>query len=199
MATNKGQGSEFPFGLKEEFDRIASWNKHVKPGSWPDADMLPEGYLGPHPGWGDPRQSHYTRDEQRTEFTLWAISRSPLIFGGNLTKLDDFTRSLMTNKEVTNLNQHAVESSPAHILKSDGLPAGWYAWYARTKGPTARTYIAVFNAGEAKGQWEVPWVDFKLANGWHALYDVYGDLEIPRVDAFRVELPPHGCALYRVE
>ena len=36
----------------------------------------------------------YTHDEQRTEFTLWAISRSPLILGANLTKLDDFTRSL---------------------------------------------------------------------------------------------------------
>ncbi len=67
MEKNKGKDSEFPFGLKEEFDRIAAWNKHVKPGSWPDADMLPEGSLTPHPGWGEPRQSHYTQDEERTE------------------------------------------------------------------------------------------------------------------------------------
>ena len=32
MEKNKGSGSEFPFGLKEEFDRIAAWNRHVKPG-----------------------------------------------------------------------------------------------------------------------------------------------------------------------
>ena len=62
--------------------------------------MLPEGALTPHPGWGEPRMSRYTQDEQSTEFTLWAISRSPLILGTNLTKLDDFTRSLITNKEV---------------------------------------------------------------------------------------------------
>ena len=46
-----GRG-EFPFSVKDEFDRIAQWNAHVKPGNWPDADMLPWGYLGPHPGTG---------------------------------------------------------------------------------------------------------------------------------------------------
>ncbi len=117
----------FPFGLKEEFDRIAVWNKHVKPGSWPDADMLPEGSLTPHPGWGEPRQSHYTQDEERTEFTLWAVSRSPLIFGGNLTKLDEFTRGLMTNKEVTDLNQYATVSGVALMPMNDGEPLSWRA------------------------------------------------------------------------
>src|ERR1035441_5966710 len=46
-------------------------------------DMLPWGWLGPHPGWGEARQSLLTHDEQRTEFTLWAIARSPLILGAN--------------------------------------------------------------------------------------------------------------------
>ena len=64
-----GQG-EFPFGLRDAFDRLAEWAPYAKPGNWPDEDMLPEGSLTPHPGWGDPRQSRYTQDEQRTEFTL---------------------------------------------------------------------------------------------------------------------------------
>ena len=83
-----------------------------------------------------PRQSRYTQDEQRTEFTLWAISRSPLIFGGNLTKLDEFTRSLMTNKEVLDLNQNAVESGPARMPTNDGQHP-WRAWY-RTYKRTCR-------------------------------------------------------------
>ena len=61
------------------------------------------------------RHRNYTQDEQRTEFTLWAISRSPLILGANLTKLDDFTRSLITNKEVLDINQNAVESEPGLV------------------------------------------------------------------------------------
>ena len=104
-ANHKPGRSEFPFGIKDEFDRIAEWAPYVKPGNWPDADMLPEGWLGPHPGLGEARQSRETHDEQQTEFTLWAISRSPLILGANLTRLDDFTRSLITNQAVLFMNQ----------------------------------------------------------------------------------------------
>ncbi len=49
--------SEYPFGLRDEFDRIAEWAPYVKPGNWPDPDMLPEGYLGPHPGKDQARPS----------------------------------------------------------------------------------------------------------------------------------------------
>ena len=78
----KPTDGEWPFGVKDMFDRLAKWFPYAKEGNWPDADMLPEGWLGPHPGWGEARQSRLTHDEQQTEFTLWAIARSPLIFGG---------------------------------------------------------------------------------------------------------------------
>src|SRR5215469_16944087 len=73
----------WPQSVKAQFEVIASWQKHVRPGSWPDADMLPLGTLGPLPGWGQPRKTRLTDDEQRTLVTLWAIARSPLFVGGN--------------------------------------------------------------------------------------------------------------------
>ena len=45
-------GNDFPFGTYEAFDRIAQWQPYVKPGNWPDPDMLPFGSLTPHPGLG---------------------------------------------------------------------------------------------------------------------------------------------------
>ena len=98
------------------FDRLAQWYPYTGPGNWPDPDMLPEGWLGPHPGWGEARQSRLTPDEQRTEFTLWAVTRSPLIFGGNLTRLDDFTRSLITNQNVLFVDQNADLQSSRRCL-----------------------------------------------------------------------------------
>jgi hypothetical protein len=196
MAQNKGKDSEFPFGLKEEFDRITAWSKHVKPGSWPDADMLPEGSLTPHPGWGDARPSHYTQDEERSEFTLWAISRSPLIFGGNLTKLDDFMRSLMTNKDVTELDQRSTVSGPALMPMNDGAPLDWRAWYAREGG---KTYAAVFNLADQSKTLDVSWLNFHLADKPHAAFDEWNQKRIPVAKTLHVELPPHGCALFRVE
>jgi len=171
----------------------------VKPGNWPDADMLPEGSLTPHPGLGEPRQSRLTQDEQRTEFTLWAMARSPLIFGGNLTKLDEFTRALMTNKEVVGINQRSAESGPARMPKNDGEPLPWRAWYARTGGTHPQTYLAVFNVSDEAGKWDVAWLGFGLADKPHAVFDIWNQKHIAQAKSLHVEIPAHGCALFRVE
>jgi hypothetical protein len=195
-----GEG-EFGFGVRDAFDRLAEWAPYVKPGNWPDDDMLPWGSLTPHPGWGEPRQSRETHDEQRTEFTLWAISRSPLILGANLTRLDEFTRSLITNKEVMDLNQQAVESRPGLLPiqkgQADSFPQRY--WYARTGGSHPRQYVAVFNLGDDPTRSDLPWMVFHLNNKAHAVYDIWNQKHVPGARALRVELAGHGCALFRVE
>ncbi len=60
----------YPQGLGDQFPRVAAWAPLTQPGRWPDADMLPFGYLGPAPGYGEPRQTKLTHDEQRSFFTL---------------------------------------------------------------------------------------------------------------------------------
>ncbi len=109
----QARSDEFPFGLQGAFDRLAKWFPYTGPGNWPDADMLPEGWLGPNPGWGEARQSRVTQDEQRTEFTLWAVARSPLILGGNLTRLDAFTRSLITNQTFSSWTRTPATAAPS--------------------------------------------------------------------------------------
>ena len=46
------------------------------------------------------RDCLFTREEQKTMMTLWCMFRSPLMIGAELTKMDDFTLSLLTNKEL---------------------------------------------------------------------------------------------------
>ena len=62
---------EYPQGLGDQFPRVAKWAPLSEPGHWPDADMLPLGYLGPSPGWGKARQTRLSPAEQRTLMTLW--------------------------------------------------------------------------------------------------------------------------------
>jgi hypothetical protein len=181
----KKPGDDFPNGIATAFDNLARWNPYVKPGNWPDADMLPVGSLKPHPGWGDPRASRLTRDEQRTQWTLWAIARSPLIVGANLTQLDEFTRSMMTNPDILEVNQKTDGSHPiAH------LPAGFEqirAWVAHETLPSqgSRWFVALFNLNDAPA---------KLHASWREL-----TIETPASGGIDVTLPAHGSAIYRVE
>ena len=88
------------------------------------------------------RKTRLTAAEQTTLLTLWSIARSPLIMGGDLRKLDDFTLSLLTNDEVLGVNQSSEDNR--EIFRGDGLAA----WQARpTRG--GGTYLAVFNLRDA--------------------------------------------------
>ena len=198
-AEHKPGESEFPFGVRDAFDRLAAWSLYFKPDSWPDEDMLPEGSLTPHPGWGDPRQSRLTRDEQRTEFTLWAISRSPLIFGGNLTKLDDFSRSLMMNKEVIDMNQTSVDSGPVTLPANTVGSSPLRVWIAHTGGASPKTYLVVFNIGDASFKSDLPWNDFHLTEKAHAVSDVWNSKKNPSARSLHVELHAHACMLIRID
>jgi hypothetical protein len=198
----KPTDGEYPFGLRDEFDRLAQWAPYVKPGSWPDADMLPLGWLGPHPGNGEPRPSRLTRDEQQTEFTLWAIARSPLIFGGNLTKLDDFTRALMTNREMIVINQMRLGRS--HPLQSKELPADFEnvrVW--QHEGPgfgRPDEDFAFFNLDDKPVTLHITWVQLGLA-GKHKVRSLWDNRNIWSApsEGFDVILPAHGSAIYNVD
>lgn len=193
----KNKTGEYPFGLSEEFDRIAEWNKYVKPGNWPDPDMLPEGYLGPHPGMGEARMSHYTQDEQRTEFTLWAISRSPLIWGGNLTKLDGFSRGLMTNRGLMDVDQRAWTSRPiTNLPKGFANVRVWWAWQeARANGPI---HVALFNLNDSPTTLKFTWNEMDVGNGYSHARDVFTGKNVNTAQPMSITLPPHGCAMYEL-
>jgi hypothetical protein len=54
----------YPQGLGDQFANVVKWSGLSEPGRWPDADMLPLGFLGPGPGWGAPRRTRLTHDER---------------------------------------------------------------------------------------------------------------------------------------
>jgi hypothetical protein len=193
----KGE-SEFPFGVKDEFDRLAAWAPYVKAGNWPDADMLPDGSLTPHPGWGEPRQSRITQEEQRTEFTLFAMARSPLIYGGNLTKLDDFTRGLMTNKEVTEIDQKAWESHPVK-----DLPVGFENVRVWTASEEAFTnppeFVALFNLDDKPVTLSFKWEQICHLCANSEARDLYNGSHFKTSEPGKITLPAHGSTVYRVQ
>ncbi len=196
--THEPGKSEFPFSIKAEFDRIAEWNSHVKPGNWPDADMLPWGWLGPHPGLGKPRESRETHDEERTELNLWAISRSPLILGTNLTRLDDFTRSLITNEAVLRMHQALTGSHPVDVAKLSGFENA-RVWYGAADANGHAEYVGVFNLGDQPATLKATWKQLGLAGARHKAQDLWTDKPLKNSDQLEVTLPAHGSTIFKVQ
>ena len=140
--------------LLNMFDRCKNWQDYVSDGSYPDCDMLPMGYVGK--GFGDERQTAFTKDEQITMMTLWSIFRSPLMLGAEMTKLDDFTLSLLTNDEVLHLleNSHGAKE----VFRNEAV----IAWMSEDNNGKDK-YIAVFNISDSDKK-----VDIKEISGVEA-------------------------------
>ena len=74
-------------------DKNSQWYEYAGPGGWNDPDMLEVGNGG------------MTTVEYRTHFSLWAISKAPLIIGCDVTNMTQDTWDILSNKEVIAINQ----------------------------------------------------------------------------------------------
>jgi len=186
------QSSEnFPQGVNDQFERAAAWAAHSKPGNWPDADMLAIGELRPAPGWGEPRTSRLTKDEQRTLLTLWAVFRSPLIMGGNLLLCDDWTKALLTNDEVIAVNQHSRGNRAVQTTRESAV------WVAQPETGDDY-YIAVFNRADSPQTLHYDFAQLGMAPGEYEMRDLWEKRSAGSARAIQVQLAPHASALYRV-
>ncbi|HSB29859.1 MAG TPA: glycoside hydrolase family 27 protein [Pyrinomonadaceae bacterium] len=183
--------TNFPQGVKNQFARAALWSGVARPGRWPDADMLPIGSLRPAAGWGEPRETRLSHDEQRTLLTLWSIFRSPLIMGGNLTRVDEWTKSLLTNAEVIAVDQHSIANRP--VVTTDDV----VIWTARPERGRF-FYVAVFNLSDAEQAIHYQWSALDLPSRQYELRDLWVHRDLPgSASELEVKLRPHAAVLYR--
>jgi hypothetical protein len=177
--------------LKKQFEFTRDWAPLIQPGAWPDADMLPLGRIGTANDGSGRRSTALTHDEQYTLMTLWSMFRSPLIFGGDLPSNDEFTLSLLTNREVLAIDQN---SSGNHQSFARG---NIVAWLADATG-TRDKYVAIFNIGDTPEATELSWQDLGVPVKKAMVRDLWQPRGLATLESARLNLSPHACILYRV-
>lgn len=182
---------DFPQGLIGQFDKAAAWAPLVQAGHWADADMLPFGYLGPRPGYGKARVSALTHDEQRTVLTLWSMLRSPLVLGANLTKLDEWTTSLLTNQDILNVDQNA------HGGRQVGKDSSQAVWMSKPDDGVG-AYVALFNLSDGQKTITYPLQSIGAAKTNYSVRDLWQQKDLGQLDTLKAALAPHACAIFRL-
>ena len=172
--------------LKKMFGYCELWQTHVRPGCWPDCDMLPLGRIGVAFGRG--RTTNFTPTEQKTMMTLWAIFRSPLMLGAELMSLDDATLALLTNERVIAVNQNGA--NPRQIARDDGHAV----WVSENEDGSVN--VALFNLSD-----EAREVSFEFAEiGWdEAAMDELWTGEGMAGARVSAKIEPHGAELWHCE
>ena len=177
--------------LKPQFKRCADWAPYIGEGHWPDADMLPLGHIALRAERGADRMTGFTKTEQYTLMNLWAMFRSPLMFGGDLPSNDEFTLSLLTNDEALAVNQNSANNK--QLKEENGL----IVWTADVPG-TEDKYVAFFNINDA-GSSDISVTLAELGvSGNYSVKDLWSKEDKGTVtDKCTVAVEPHASLLLR--
>jgi len=146
-------------------------------GHWPDADMLPIGYLGPRCEWHASGETTFTHNDQVTILSLWSILPSPLIFGGNVQSLTTdtttgpWTTALLTNEEVLAVNQDALGTHAKRIVQQGTTEV----WARDLSG--GRKAVALFNRGTADATVAVTFAQLGIS-GTPTVRDVWNRADV---------------------
>ncbi len=104
----KNNGTWSQFSVMKIVDAQDSLRKYAGPGHWNDPDMLEVG-------------NGMKVNEDRAHFTMWCMLAAPLIAGNDLRKMSAATKSILTNKEVIDVNQDALGIQGYRYSTQDSL------------------------------------------------------------------------------
>ena len=175
--------------LRESFDLLAQWNSRIDFPGWPDPDMIPIGWITEYPCDRGlyPRICRFTADEMRAMFTLFSISKSPLILTCNLVRNDNDLLFIQTQPDCIKLNQYG--KSPRVVSSTENS----YIWHSSVDD---NEYIAVFNLDETDKDFDVPINDGSKVCAAQEVWStrVYK----PDGNMLHVPVAMHGVALLRL-
>jgi alpha-galactosidase len=180
--------------LTHNFDLFASWQANSGPGHWPDGDMIPFAHIcqrncDVHPD----RWTRFTRNEQLTLMSLWALAPSPLMLGMNLPDNDDWTTAILTNPDVLAVDQDLAGKTGTRMT---GLKITGEVWSkALADGSHA---VGLFNRSGQTNTVTIVWHDLGLGTK-PAVRDLWVRKDLGREKEFTTDLPPHGCVLLKVK
>ncbi len=177
--------------LYNMFERCEKWAPYAGKLGWPDADMLPVGAI--LQDYGPDGYTKFTENEQKTMLTLWSIFRSPLFIGGDLSRCDDKTFSLLTSKGILAMVQrsrNAAQHSRGSVGESEMV-----IWTADCEG--GGKYAAFFNIGEKSCRLDMP-ISQLGVNGCHICLDLWNGKVAGLSDTVSVELESHACAAFLI-
>jgi alpha-galactosidase len=195
-----------PKGIYSIWDNIcADFDQSDKgrwagPGGWNDLDNLLIGYIAYVDSNAKPPNAPIDRlmpapltpDEQYTQMSLWSLLAAPLLIGSDLTKLDNFTLSVLTNDEVIAIDQDPLGREAVRVWQSGGLSV-WVKDLA--DGSKA---AGLFNLGDHESEVTAKWEDLGIT-GQYSVRDLWRQKNLGNFEGeFQRRVAPHGVVLVRI-
>ncbi|MBN2207099.1 MAG: putative Ig domain-containing protein [Candidatus Aminicenantes bacterium] len=165
------------------------------PGGWNDPDYLLVGILSSafvSDAEGGNEASPLSPNEQYTHVSLWALLAAPLIFSGDITRLDDFTLGLLTNDEIIDVDQDPL-GRPGRRAAKDGNIEVWVR--ELQDGSKA---VGLFNRGPGLAEVVADWAAIGV-EGPQKARDLWRQQDLGVYEGvFKAYVARHGVVMIRL-
>ena len=135
------------------------------------------------------RDCQFTQDQKRTFMVQRAMAASPLMLGGVLYTMDDFSMGLFTHPDILECDHNGVIGCLVHRAgKLD-------VWNTAGRENTHSGWIGIFNRDTKATIVTLGLKDLGLnAGGKYALRDLWTKMPLPVSDDYRFEIPADSVA-----
>jgi alpha galactosidase A-like protein/alpha galactosidase C-like protein/carbohydrate binding protein with CBM6 domain len=172
-----------PDTIVARFFDAPAWSSYTGPGGWADLDAL---------DIGNAAKDGLTDTQSQTAMTLWAITRSPLYTGDDLSTLTSHGLSLLTNRGAIAVDQAGLPGGKP--VASDTDQQVWYA-----PMPGGARAVALFNLGGQPEPVSASWKDLGFC-GSAGVKDIWANTSLGQhQNGFEATVPAQGSRLLIVK
>ncbi len=165
--------------------------KGAEHNSWLDLDMICFGqlYVVNDGGW----LCKFTDDQKRSFILQRALSASPLMAGGVLYSMDEFSLGLLTHPDILKCNQNGKVGKLVHREGKIDV------WKTEENGKPDNGWIGIFNRdGEKKKKVKITPEELGLdADSEYLLKDIWNKAELPDANISSFLVPADGCVFIK--
>jgi alpha-galactosidase len=166
--------------------------RHAGPGRWNDPDYLLLGWVGAARGHGVGKPTPLTDHEQYSYMSMWSLMAAPLIFSGDMAKLDAFTLNVLCNTEVIEVDQDPLGRQGEPVVRDESTLV---LAKPMEDGSLA---VGLFNLTEDERAVAATWDELGL-EGPHRARDLWRQKDLDRVEGrLEAKVPRHGVAMVRL-
>ncbi|MBW7866081.1 MAG: NPCBM/NEW2 domain-containing protein [Candidatus Hydrogenedentes bacterium] len=179
-------------GYHDVARRNAAHHPYARPGAWNDPDYLQIGYVGAANVMGDPVPCPLTPNEQYSYMSLWCLMAAPLVYSGDMTRLDPFTLNVLCNPEVIDIDQDPLGKQGFPVVQEDGFEV----WTKPLEDGSLA--VGLFNTEELPRELTLDFAAVGL-KGKRQLRDLWRRQDLGEFEnTFTATIPRHGVCLLRV-
>ncbi len=166
--------------------------KYAIPGGWNDPDYILIGWVGDAHGMAEGTPTDLAPWEQYSYMSMWSLMAAPLIFSGDMAKLDKFTLNVLCNNEVIEVNQDPLGKQAILHEKTNQQ---FIMVKPMVDGSLA---VGIFNLKDGVQEISIKWDQLQIT-GNKRVRDLWRQKDLGVFsDHFTTEIQPHGVSMIRI-